>query len=107
DSNGYRYNNQLLEVPSDQYDECVKLMRQKIENGLVPGVTDPSDAENIIKKGSETYKQAKNIARAGNIDSLVYDMKTQAVSSSYSFGISLLINYAQCKWAGQSDEDAL
>ena len=67
DTGNYRYNGQLLEVPSDQYDDCVKLMRKKIEEGKVPGITDPKEAEAIVKKGDVTYKQAKNIAKAGKL----------------------------------------
>lgn len=106
-SDGYRYGAQLLEVPSDQYDDCVRLMREKISNGQVPGVSDPSEAERIVKKGSVSYKQAYYIARAGNIHSLFYDMETQAITSGYTFAISFAINYAQNLWAGQCAEDAL
>jgi gas vesicle protein len=103
----YRYNGQLLEVPSDQYDDCVRLMRKKIEEGKVPGITDPKEAEEIVKKGDVTYKQAKNIAKAGNIDSLVFDMKSQSIVSTYAFAISFSISFAKMKWDGKSTEDAL
>ena len=33
----YRYKNQVLEVPKDQYSEALELMRQKIKEGRVPG----------------------------------------------------------------------
>lgn len=104
---GYRYSEQLLEVPSDQYEDCVRIMRDKIAKGQLAGVSDPAEAANIVKKGSVTYKQARNIAKAGNIDSILYDAKTQAVSSGYTFAISFAISYAQNKWAGLSDDDAL
>lgn len=69
----YAYKNQILEVPSDQYEEALQIMAEKISSGKVEGVTDPKDASKIIKKGSVTYKQAKNIARAGNIDFRIFD----------------------------------
>lgn len=103
----YRYNGQLLEVPSDQYDDCVKLMRKKIEEGKVSGITDPKEAETIVKKGDVTYRQAKNIAKAGNIDSLVFDMKSQSIVSTYAFAISFSINFAKMRWDGKSTEEAL
>ena len=103
----YRYKNQLLEVPCDQYEECLRLMREKISQGKVPGISDSGDAERIIKKGTVTYKQARNIARAGNIDSLVYDAKTQAISTSYVFATSFAIQFARGIWNGQSKEVAL
>ena len=83
DTGLYRYDGQLLEVPSDQYEECVRVMEQKIRDGKVPGITDPKQAKVLVKKGTVTYQQARNIARAGNIDSLKFDAKTQAVTSSY------------------------
>ena len=88
----YAYEGQVLEVPSDQYDEAVRIMREKIASGKVNGMTDPDDATKIIKRGSVTYQQAKNIARAGNIDSLLFDAKTQSVTAVSAFGISFAIN---------------
>ena len=85
----YAYEGQVLEVPKDQYDDCLEFMREKIRNGKVPGHTDPDDASQIIKKGDVTYLQAKNIAKAGNIDSLIFDAKTQTVTAFSAFGIFL------------------
>lgn len=111
DAGNYRYEGQLLEVPSDQYAECLSLMEKKIEQGKVPGVTDPAEAITIVKKGEVSYRQARNIARAGNIDSLLFDARNQCVSSTYAFGLSFLVNFARLKWdgkpAGQAAEQAL
>ena len=96
-----------LEVPNDQYDGALKAMRQKIENGQVPGVTNPDDAEKIVRKGHLTYKQARNIAKAGNIDSLKYDAANGIVSASCAAGISFVIDYACCVMNGQEPKDAL
>ncbi len=103
----YRYPDQMLEVPSDQYDDALKLMEQKIRDGKVAGYKRPSRAKELVKKGSVTYKQAKNIAKAGNIDSLTYDAKSQAVVSGYVFAVSFSINFAQGIWNGQSGRDSL
>ena len=102
----YKYSNQKLEVPSDQYDEALKIMAEKIKEGKVEGYTNPSEAKNIIKKGSVSYKQARNIAKAGNIDSILFDVKSQCVISAYAFGISFGIQYANCKWNGMSNLEA-
>lgn len=108
DNNGYyRYEGQLLEVPSDQYNESLELMRKKIQEGKVPGFSDLNEAENILKKGDVSYKQAKNIAKAGNIDSLFFDIKTQSIVTSYAFAISFSINFAQQKWSGKDTNEAL
>ena len=96
-----------LEVPNDQYDDALKAMRQKIENGQVPGVTNPDDAEKIVRKGHLTYKQARNIAKAGNIDSLKYDAANGIISAGCAAGISFVIDYACCVMNGQEPEDAL
>ena len=106
-SGSYRYPGQVLEVPRDQYETCVELMRDRIAKGKVPGFSNPEDAEKIVKQGTVTYRQARNIARAGNIDSLMFDTKTQAVTCTYVFAISFAVNFAQGRWSGQSTKDAM
>lgn len=103
----YRYPGQTLEVPSDQYEECLALLRGKISAGKVPNFTHPDDAANLLKQGSITYRQARNVARAGNLDSLTYDAATQAVTSSYVFAISFAVDFAQRRWSGQTPRAAL
>ena len=44
----YRYPGMQLEVPKDQYDKAVQIMRERISSGKVPGVTDPNMAEQIV-----------------------------------------------------------
>ena len=106
-SGNYRYPGQVLEVPRDQYEACVELMRDRITKGKVPGFSNPGDAEKIVKEGTVTYRQARNIARAGNIDSLMFDTKTQAVTCTYVFAISFAVNFARGRWSGQSTQDAM
>ncbi len=103
----YRYQGQMLEVPADQYDACVKLFQEKIAQGKVPGVADPGEAKNIVRKGSITYKQARNIAQAGNIDSLLFDVKTQSITSGYLFGISFAVDFAWRTWNGDDPKQAI
>lgn len=103
----YLYADQMLEVPKDQYDQCLELMRKRIRDGKVPGHTDPADAEKLVKKGTVTYKQARNIARAGNIDSVAFDVKTGAATACGAFGISFAINYWQGRREGLSAEEAI
>ena len=96
-----------IEVPADQYDSIIRLMRNKISQGLVPGVTDPAEAENIIRKGSITYTQAVNIAKAGNIDSLIFDAKNSCVSTAQAFGISAVVTFATSIWNKDTVDVAL
>ena len=105
-SGDYRYVGQMLEVPRDQWEDCVKFMRKRIEQGKVPGIKNPADAEKIARQGSVTYQQAKNIARAGNIDSLIFDAKTQIVTSISVFPISFAVTFAHSRWRGESIKDA-
>ena len=106
-SGKYRYPGQMLEVPNDQYQECLKRMRDRIRNGEIPGVTNPADAEKLVKQGTVTYKQARNIARAGNIDSLKFDFKTQSITSGVVSGISFVIVWAQARRQGISTSEAI
>ena len=106
-SGKYRYSGQVLEVPKEQYQACLEQMRDRIRRGRVPSVTNPADAESLVKQGTVTYKQARNIARAGNIDSLMFDAKTQSVTATASSGISFLITYAQARRRGVSDGEAI
>jgi hypothetical protein len=103
----YRYEGQVFEVPKDQYNEAVKLMEERISKGQVPGITDPKEAQRIIKRGDVTYKQARNIAKAGTVDSILFDAKSQAITSSYAFALGFGIQFARSKWNGSGTRDAL
>lgn len=108
----YRYidgnkNPMQLEVPSDQYEEAIKLMRKKIENGQIPGVSNPDEARNIVRKGNLTFEQAKNIAEAGNVDSLAYDATNGIITASCAAGIGFVVDFTCCMLNGSSVEDAL
>ena len=105
-SGDYRYVGQVLEVPKDQYEACMKLISKRIAKGKVPGIKNPEDAEKIVRQGSVTYQQAKNIARAGNIDSLRFDVKTQTVTSTSVFAVSFAVTFAHSRWRGESIKDA-
>ena len=82
-------------------------MRDRIRRGDVPSVTNLAGAEDLVRQGTVTYRQARNIARAGNIDSLIFDVKTQSATSAVSFGISFGITYAQARRQGRSSREAM
>lgn len=103
----YRYDGMKLEVPKDQYDEAIKLMADKIRDGQVPGVSDPAAAKDMIIKGSCTYKEAINIAKAGNIDSIKFDVKTQSITCGLTCGMSFVLVYANSIRCGKSHLQAL
>ena len=91
----YRYMNDgkpmQLEVPKDQYEKVLAGFERKIEQGKVPGVTDPNEAKNIVRKGRLTYEQAVNLTKPGTIESLAYDAATGVVMCSCAFGISFVV----------------
>lgn len=104
DSNG---NPMQLEVPSDQYDEAIRIMEEKIRKGQVPGCKNPKDASKIIRKGNITLKQAINIAKVGTVESLVFDAAHGAVIGLSAAGISSTIILAKALWNGEELDTAI
>ena len=96
-----------IEVPADQYEAAVRYMENRISNGEVPGVTNPSEAINIVKKGNLTYQQAKHIAKAGTVESILYDSVHACVTAGTSMGISAATNFAVNLWNGESLDTAI
>lgn len=90
-----------IEVPSDKYDAAVKAMEEKIREGKMPGITDPEEAKNIVRKGHFTYEQAKNIAKAGTVESLTYDAVNGAIIATSAFGVTAVITLAVNLWSGE------
>lgn len=96
-----------LEVPKDQYAQAVEIMKKRIAEGKVPGVTDPNDAERLVRKGNIDYKTACNIAKAGNIDSLMFDAAHGVVIATSAFGVSAIITFAKAMWDGEPMDKAI
>lgn len=107
ENGNYRYSGQVIEVPKDQYEDAVRIMRGRISNGQVPGITDPNMAKQLVIKGHYTYDEAVRIAKAGNLDSIKFDIRTQAVACAFSCGLSFAINYATAKANGAGHEEAI
>ena len=103
----YRYGGMKIEVPSDQYEEAIRIMRGRISNGEVSGVTDPNMADQIVIKGHYTYDEAVRIAKAGNLDSIKFDIQTQAVACAFACGLSFAVTYCSAKSQGVSHTEAL
>ncbi len=98
----------VIEVPKDDriYAAAVEQMRKKIANCQVEGVDDPACAERFVKRGNYTYKQARNIAKAGNIDSLKFDATNGAITAASAFGVSAVITFATSMWSGDEPDVA-
>jgi hypothetical protein len=109
DGGNFRYYNpdgspMQIEVPADKYDDAVKAMQNRIDNGQIHGV---KRAEDIVRKGNVTYEQAKNIAKAGTVDSLIYDAADGIRVAKYAGGITAAITFAVSTWNGKNFDDAL
>lgn len=103
----FRYSGMKLEVPKDQYEEAIRIMRERIVQGKVPGVTDPKMAGQMVIKGHYTYYEAVRIAKAGNLDSIKFDIQTQAVACAFACGLSFSVTYCTAKAKGMSHTEAL
>ncbi len=96
-----------IEVPKDKYDAAIVAMKERIKRGEVSGVSDTKDAESIIRRGHFTYEQAKNIAKAGTVESLVYDAANGTIIATSTFGITAILTFATSVWNGEKKEEAL
>lgn len=112
DNGRFRYLNadgspMQIEVPSDKYEAAVMAMKERIRRNEVTGVMNPEEAENIVRKGHFTYEQVKNIAKAGTVESIVYDSANGAIIATSTFGVTALISFATSVWNGDAVETAL
>lgn len=96
-----------VEVPSDMYDKAVEAMERRIANGEVDGITNPEDAKKLVKKGTYTYNQAKQIAKAGTIESITFDAANGMIIARDVAGISAVISFATSIWNGDNFDEAL
>lgn len=98
-----------IEVPKDKYEQALQSMRDHIKNGDMEhlGITDQSEAEKIIRKGTITYKTAKRIAKAGTIEGITFDTVRGMVTGIQTFGISASISFAANIWRGEDADEAL
>lgn len=103
-----------IEVPKDQYKECVDILAEKIKNGDLKdkGISASSDkearelAQQYLRKGNITYQQALNVAAAGTVDSIKIDAMQGIMCSSIAGSLTALITFATCKWNGIDTKEA-
>ena len=111
DTKTYRYIDpngkpMMVEVPKDQWQSAVEEMKKKILNGQVPGVTNPNEAYNLVRKGKLTYAQVKNLAKAGTIESLTYDAATGVISCAAISGVSAIVSFSITLWQTKDPKKA-
>lgn len=95
-----------IEVPRDQYNKALDLMRKRIDNGEVPGAKPGDDPSKYVKKGYLTYGQAVNVSCAGTIEGLTFDVANGVITSASATGISAVFIFAMGIWNGMSVKEA-
>lgn len=95
-----------VEVPTDQYEKAILAMEKKISKGQVPGVTDPNQAKDLIRKSKLTYAQARNLAKAGTFESISFDIATGTVTCTFAAGISALASFGIVFWKTKNRKKA-
>ncbi|CAH0418356.1 Hsp70 family protein [Periweissella ghanensis] len=96
-----------IEVPADQYALAVALMTERIKQGDIPTITDPTVAQHIIRKGLFSFDQVLHIALNGNVDAIKYNAKTDTIEAKKNMSISVAVAYVISQWYGTSIEKAL
>lgn len=48
-----------IEVPRDQYNDAIKVLKKRIANGEVPNESNPDNAINYVKKGAISYEHSQ------------------------------------------------
>ena len=93
-----------IEVPEDKYEEAIIDFTERKKEGLVSSSIDPIK---VLKKGSFTYNQVKNIANLNKIKGLRVFEIDGSIELEHTLGVSGSIEYALAIWNGDSKEVAL
>lgn len=93
-----------IEVPEDKYEEAIIDFTERKKEGLV---NSSIDLMTILKKGSFTYNQVKNIAILNKVRGLRVFEIDGSMELEHTLGISGSIEYALSIWNGDSKEEAL
>lgn len=93
-----------IEIPCDKYEEAIIDFEDRVREGITQKVIDPKE---ILRRGSLTYTQAKNIANEGRIRGLDFFEIDGSVECDHILGISGSVEYALSLWNGESREEAL
>lgn len=96
----YIQNGMVLEVPRDQYNECVKQLANKMN-------ISEEEARRHVKKGFFTYNQALNATKAGSIEGLAIDTLNGIICSTAAGSVTALLSFAVNVWNGVDTKQAL
>lgn len=93
---------QLVEVPADQYEECLSSIQEAISDGKVSG-----EADKIIRKSEFSYHQVRRIAKSGKVVSLIWNEEDESISCDFEYAITFSVQFARGKWEGLSDDESI
>lgn len=94
-----------IEIPCDKYEEAISDFLERIKEGLT---VDPDiDPSKVLKRGTITYNQAKDISYEGKIKGIEIFTIDESIECEHILGISGSIEYALAIWNGDSKESAL
>lgn len=97
---------QHLEIPPEQYEEALNILKQKISEGKVPGIKNPEYATKILKKGHISWENAFEAAKTGKIEGVVADIYNGGLTCASAGGISGIITFWNAKQEGKSNKQA-
>ena len=86
-----------MEVPSEQYDDAIKLMKTKIRQGKIPGVRE-EDAEKLVVRGEYTYDYVKRLAEPGTFESLTsaFFLRISPCGIGFARGFFVKLEQSRC-----------
>ena len=97
----------LVEVPADQYEICLNMVRDAIAAGHISGESNVDRAHEIIRKGEFSYDQVRRIAQSRKIASLEWHEEDQSISCDFEYAITFSIQFARGKWEGLTDAESI
>ncbi|WP_092926847.1 hypothetical protein [Romboutsia hominis] len=93
-----------IEIPFDKYEEAISDFQDRIKEGIAQKDMNPKA---ILKRGTISYNQAKELAIDGKIKGLDFFEIDGSVECEHILGISGSIEYALSIWNGESKIEAL
>ena len=93
-----------IEIPYDKYEDARTDFNERIKEGLVNSDIYPSE---VLKMGSFTYNQVKNIAALNKINEIKFFDIDGSIEIDHILGMSGGIEFALAIWNGDTKEDAL
>ena len=93
-----------IELPLDKYDDAILEFEERINEGLTSNNIRPED---ILRKGSVTYNQAKKFAEEGKIRGINHYPIDGSIECDNILGISGVVEYALARWEGLDKAEAV